>query len=235
MESMFVNAVASASKAMFPIFRITPLPNNQVNVAICGSAFFINNEGHFVTVAHIFDGSNEETKYIFAGLLPDQIENPQLVVTEVARDDQHDIYLGKIDKQTEAIPFFKELVPVGKTVCIGGYPLAELKSNAGGGLDASGVRRYFQPSFVLDHGRSTTTNEAGLTRLHDGFLMRDAGLFGMSGGPVFDTEGRVVGVQAAVTKPRVSQSGTRTISVENAIAIRSNKIAEFITSQGVRF
>ena len=38
-------------------------------------------------------------------------------------------------------------------------------------------------------------------RLHDGFMMTEFSLFGMSGGPVVNVLGDVVGMQASVTHP----------------------------------
>jgi S1-C subfamily serine protease len=67
-----------------------------------------------------------------------------------------------------------------------------------------------------------------------GFLARDVGLFGMSGGPVVDPDGYVVGVQAAVTDRRVSTNPDgREISVENALAIGSDVLADFLNAHGV--
>ena len=62
--------------------------------------------------------------------------------------------------------------------------------------------------------------------MHDGFLVRDFGLYGMSGGPVFDTSATVVGIQGSVTDVRKSTNGTQTIDVQNAAAIRSERIRD---------
>lgn len=83
------------------------------------------------------------------------------------------------------------------------------------------------PTVFVDNGQ-------GLIRTHDGFLVRDIGLFGMSGGPVFDTNATILGIQGSVTAPRVSTNGIRQISVENAAVIRSNLILEFLKTRRVR-
>lgn len=54
-------------------------------------------------------------------------------------------------------------------------------------------------------------------------------MFGMSGGPVLDVDGRVAGMQGSVTEPRASKSaGGREIHVENALIIRSNLILAYL-------
>jgi S1-C subfamily serine protease len=50
----------------------------------------------------------------------------------------------------------------------------------------------------------------------------------MSGGPVVDVNGRVLGMQAAITPPRESTNGTRIISVENAVAISNDRIIQLL-------
>ena len=57
----------------------------------------------------------------------------------------------------------------------------------------------------------------------------------MSGGPVTDVRGNVVGMQASVTDPRESTNGTRTITVQNALAISGNKIREFLSANKIHF
>jgi hypothetical protein len=137
--------------------------------------------------------------------------------------------------ETGFLQFASDPVEVGKTVCIAGYPLAQIAINAGGGFELGGVRRYFQPSFILDFGGGPADNGAGLIRNHQGFLIRDFGLFGMSGGPVVDVNGRVLGMQAAITNPRESTNGTRTITVENAVAISNDRIIQLLEDNEIDY
>jgi serine protease Do len=217
---------------MFPIFAIKPAPNNQTNIGVTGTGFFVNADGYFVTAAHVM--ADPAASYKYFGRLPDDLAMPQLELIEVARDTPADLLVGRIDvDHHQFVPVLNAQVPLGRSVMIAGYPLAAITPNGMGGIDVGGVRRYFQPTFVLDRATSTSKTPLGVVT-HVGFLARDVGLFGMSGGPVVDPDGNVVGVQAAVSDRResINQDG-RKITVENAIAIGSDVVAEFLKVHGV--
>lgn len=84
-------------------------------------------------------------------------------------------------------------------------------------------------------GGGPADNGTGLIRNHQGFLIRDFRLFGMSGGPVVDVNGRVLGMQAAITSPRESTNGTRTITVENAVAISNDRIIQLLEDNEIDY
>lgn len=232
---MFARAVKTSKGAMFPIFRWKQ-QGNQATVNVAGTGFFINSNGYFVSVAHVFDNADQNTKHIFWGRLPEQLQDPNLQIQEITRNDNLDIFIGKIDVKSPTYFYLsKNIPPEGLSVCISGYPLAQISKNILGGLELGGVRRYFQPSFVLDKLIINADNGAGKIRKHDGFLIRDSGLFGMSGGPVFDKKGFLVGMQGSVTQPRESKNANRTISVENAMAIRAGLIIDLLRDNKIRF
>ena len=233
---MFVKAIKKISKAMFPIVFTEQVSPTEAKIGVVGTGFFINSDGYFVSAAHVFDNSTPATKFIFSGYLPDTVQNPPIEIKEIARDDTNDIFIGQINIKT---PNFVELsnkpTEIGKTVCVSGYPLANIIADRGI-IHLGGVRRYYQPSFVLDYGKINLDNGKGTLRTHDGFLVRDIGLFGMSGGPVFDVEGKVLGMQGSVTNPResISGDGKRKIIVENALAIRSDLVLEVLKSKNIK-
>lgn len=233
---MFVKSVKIAKQSMFPIFRWEQ-QGVSAQIGVVGTGFFINSNGYFISVAHVFDGAGQNTKFLFMGRLPGQLQNPRLEIREIARNDELDIFLGKIEVKSPTYFNLSSQTPEeGRSVCVGGYPLAQISKNLQGGLELGGVRRYFQPSFVLDKAVVNADNGQGHIRKHDGFLVRDVGLFGMSGGPVFNLGGVIVGMQGSVTSPRVSQNSSgRTISVENAQAIRSKLIIDLLKSNKIRF
>lgn len=231
---MFASAIKKTEKAMFPIFRIDQISLDKSRVNVAGTGFFINSNGVFISVSHVFENITPQTKFLFLGFLPNNLSNPPLEIEEVARDNQNDIFVGKIKTKTpNFLKLLNKIPPIGRSACIGGYPLAVITNNENGGLELGGVRRYFQPSFVLDHLKMNVDDGKGTMKTHDGFSVRDFGLFGMSGGPVFDKNATILGMQASVTNPRVSSNGSRSITVENAVAIRSNLIFDLLRDNGV--
>jgi S1-C subfamily serine protease len=232
---MMVEAVKEIKKGMFPIFRQI-INGQQIQLASIGSGFFVNRNGIFITTAHLFEGTTNQTQFVYYGLLPDSLQNPPVLIQEIARDEANDIYIGRVNLPNAGFLKFTRSEPeVGKTVCIAGYPLPQITINAQGGFELGGVRRYFQPSFILDTMQANVVNAQGLVRTHNGFLIRDFGLYGMSGGPVVDVNGSVIGMQASVTDPRESTNGTRTITVQNAVAIANARILQFLEQNGIEF
>jgi S1-C subfamily serine protease len=222
---MFVNAIQSVERALFPIFRVTvenPGGTGQVVFGVAGSAFFVDDRGTFVTVAHIFDKRPPNSRYLFCGCLPKQYQ-AEVEVQEIVRDDKADILLGKVPIATpNFLPLSPSVAPVGRSVCISGYPLAQIAWDPVQRVfDVSGARTYYKQTMVIDLAHCTDT-ETG--RVHEGVSLQDAPLFGQSGGAVFDVNGLVVGMQASVMHPRDSVSGNRKITVENGVAISSDKI-----------
>jgi S1-C subfamily serine protease len=225
---MFVSAIESVEKALFPIFRITienPGGNGPVHFGIAGSAFFIDDRGTFATVAHTFDKRPPNTKYLFCGCLPKQYQS-QIEVEEIVRDDKADILLGRVPLATpHFLALSPSVSPIGRSVCISGYPLAKIVWNPATGFDVSGARTYYRQTMVIDYARCV---DSETDRTHEGVLLQDAALFGQSGGAVFDMHGLVVGMQASVMHPRDSVAGnkSRKITVENGVAISSDKILQ---------
>jgi hypothetical protein len=232
---MFADAVAKVVKGMFPIFAFTDIAPGQIKVDVLGTGFFINSNGDFASVAHLFDGHGPNASFRYLGRLPQELVAPPLPISEVCRDDQRDVYVGHVHvNHGDSLVLRDDLVEPGRSVAISGYPLAQLSLNAAGGVEVGGVRRYFQPTFVLDQVTGTAAGSTGIIRTHTGYLARDVGLFGMSGGPVFDVNGVVVGIQAAVTDRRVSKNADgREIAVENAMVIGSPIVTNVLANNRI--
>lgn len=215
---MFALAVAKATNSLFPIYRATPV-DRGLAFQVVGSGFFLDARGTFATVAHVFDNAAPNAAFEYRGRSPDNFQNPTLPIIEIARDDARDILLGRVDglQLTHGLDLLETQVPIGSSVCVAGYPLSRLGGLPNGGLDVGGVRRYFQNAMVTD---CTICADEATGRRHEGFMMTEFSLFGMSGGPVVTVDGTVAGMQASVTHPRISEgAGGRRISIENAVAI----------------
>lgn len=231
---MFVHSIRLANKAIFPIFAWQQ-SNNQVGVGVSGTGFFINKDGYFVTAAHVFDAKSKDLTFKYWGKLPEEVINPAIEIEEVARDDANDIFIGKVSglTPTRYLRLAKWNTKVGQPVCISGYPLAQISYAPATGFQLGAVRRYFQPSFVLDHAK-VNSDSNGKIRLHDGFFVRDVGLFGMSGGPIFDEKGFAMGMQGSVST-RESTNGSQNIVVHNAAAVRSNLIIALLSQHNIPY
>jgi hypothetical protein len=100
--------------------------------------------------------------------------------------------------------------------------MAVLSINTQGGF-VSNVRRYWQPTFVVD---ATQAVVAG--RSFDGYIVDHPCFSGMSGGPVFDVEGKVRGMAVAtLTRSILELEGDPTV-VRNGIVLDVEHIRAFI-------
>jgi hypothetical protein len=133
-----------------------------------------------------------------------------------------DIFLGKIDLP-ETIPVAIKLdkPKAGKSVCLCGYPLAQLSVNADGGINVVAVRQYWQPTYIID-SMTVVDDEKNYV----GFMTQDISLNGMSGGPVFDTDGVVHGIDTAFLQREIPQKNKPALQVFNGIAIENTSILD---------
>lgn len=226
---MFAVAVAKVTNSLFPIFRSTPLADaKQCALRVVGSGFFVDTRGTFVTVAHLFDNAAADATFEYRGRSPDHFQNPTLSIVEVDRDEARDVLVGRVNglQLSLGLDLAEKQAEIGTSVCVAGYPLSRIEAGPQGGVDVTHVRRYFQNTMIVDRA---ACQDAGTGRRHEGFMMTEFSLFGMSGGPVVAADGTVVGMQASVTKPRISEgAGGRKISIENAIAIDAQHIVALL-------
>jgi serine protease Do len=140
-----------------------------------GSGFFISSDGYIVTNNHVVEGANQ----IVVALADGERVRAELV----GRDP--DLDLAVIRVQGRGFPFVNFatssrpkvgdwVIAVGNPFGIGTTATAGIVSAFGQG-DGSGVGDYLQLDAAINRGNS--------------------------GGPTFDTEGRVVGVNTAIFSP----------------------------------
>ena len=219
---MFADAVAKLAASIFPIFYIYERADGPV-ISVSGTAFFVDDNGLFVTGDHIMNCAPAGAEYYYFGNLPDELMQPPLTIERVASDPGRDLFLGRVSRDhVRGVELSGEAVRPGDAVCLSGYPLAEVSVNAEGGFVAN-VRHYWQPTFVIDSTQAVVGD-----RVYDGYLVGHPCFSGMSGGPVFDVEGKVRGMAAAtVTRTEPELEGVPAV-VRNGIVLDREHIRAFI-------
>ena len=219
---MYADAVAQVSESIFPIFYVDA---NSNRVGVCGTGFFIDDSGLFLTSEHVMASPPPGSTAYYYGRTPDEVCEP-VEFEHVASDPARDLYLGRVARDhLEPVEVSDEPVRPGDSVCLSGYPMASLDITPDRGL-VGNVRRYWQPTFAID---ATQTVIDG--RTYDGYIVQHPCFPGMSGGPVFDMEGEVRGLAAAtLTRTIPPLPGETPTVVANAIVIDVAHIREFLAT-----
>jgi S1-C subfamily serine protease len=217
---MYADAVARLAESIFPIFYVDL---ESALVGVCGTGFFIDDGGVFLTSEHVMASRPSGSTLYYYGKTPDEVCEPA-EFEHLASDPARDLYLGRIARDyLPPVNVSNEPVRPGDSVCLSGYPMAVLDISPQDGL-VGNVRRYWQPTFVID---ATETVIDG--RTYDGYIVQHACFAGMSGGPVFDTEGKVRGMAAAtLTRTIPAVPGETPTVVANGIVIDVEHIRGFL-------
>jgi S1-C subfamily serine protease len=217
---MYADAVARISESIFPIYYIDP---ERELAGVCGTGFFIDDGGLFLTSEHVMASPPPGATAYYYGRTPDEVCEP-LEFERVASEPARDLYVGRMTPG-RPVELSDEPVRPGDAVCLSGYPMAVLDVSAQGLV--GNVRRYWQPTFAID---ATETVIDG--RTYHGYIVQHACLPGMSGGPVFDTEGRVRGLAAATLSRTIPAApGEPPTVVANAVVIDVAHIRGFLGAQ----
>ena len=149
-----------------------------------GSGFLISNDGYIVTNKHVVSDTAAE----YTVILSDEREFPAKVL---ALAPSNDIAVIKIEGKD--FPFLSlgdsDTIRAGQTVIAIGNPLGEFANSVSRGI-ISGLKRSV-----------TAGSGYGDTETLENIIQTDAAINpGNSGGPLFDIEGRVIGVNVAVAQ-----------------------------------
>jgi serine protease Do len=147
-----------------------------------GSGFIISPDGYIVTNNHVIESADEISIELFSG--------GELEAELVGRDPRTDIALLKVTSESE-LPFVKfgdsDAALVGDWVLAIGNPLGQGFSVSAGIVSAR--NRMLQGSY-------------------DDFIQTDAAINrGNSGGPLFNMNGEVIGVNTAILSPNGGSIG----------------------------
>jgi S1-C subfamily serine protease len=219
---MYAEAVARISESIFPIFFVR-LEGDVTFIGVSGTGFFVDESGLFVTAEHIVANAPAGSRLYYHGNVPDRVCAP-VEIECVATDPARDLYLGRIARDYLApVDLSPQAVRPGDAVCLAGYPMAALATNPQGGM-VGNVRRYWQPSFVIDDAEVVIG-----PRTYAGYIVQDACLRGMSGGPVFDPQGRVRGMAAAtLTRTIPADPGGSPTVLQNGVVVAVEHLQRFI-------
>jgi len=176
-------------------FQGMPAPETQP-VRGAGSGFIIDSDGYIVTNYHVIEGADTVSVRLLDGR--------QYDATVVGQDDKTDLALLKINADDLAVAHFgdSDHTRVGDWVVAIGNPFGL------GGTATAGI--------VSARGRDIQSGP------YDDYLQIDAPINrGNSGGPVFNTEGDVVGVNTAIYSPNGGSVGI-------GFAIPSNQVYDVV-------
>ena len=167
-----------------------------------GSGFVISADGFIVTNNHVIEGADEIEIEFFDG--------KRLSATLVGRDPKTDIALLKVESDTD-LPFVSfgdsDTMRVGDWVMAMGNPLGQGFSVSAGIVSARGRE---------------------LSGSYDDFLQTDAAINkGNSGGPLFNMEGEVVGVNTAILSPTGGSIGIGFSMASNVVTKVVAQLKEF--------
>lgn len=176
-------------------------PEEQRSEAL-GSGFLISADGYIVTNNHVIDGADEIQVELFSG--------KQLEAKLVGTDKNTDIALLKVESP-DPLPFVpmgdSDKMRVGDWVLAMGNPLGQGFSISAGIISARS--RSLQGAF-------------------DDFFQTDAAINkGNSGGPLFNMDGEVIGVNTAILSPNGGSIGIGFSMASNVVSKVVGQLKEF--------
>ena len=157
-------------------------PRRQRRGSALGSGFVISEDGFIVTNNHVIEGADE--------ILIEFFDGDELAAEVIGTDPNTDIALLKVESD-EALPF----VPFGDSddIRVGDWVMA-MGNPLGQGFSVSA-------GIVSARGRA-------LSGSYDDYIQTDAAINrGNSGGPLFNMDGEVVGVNTAILSPNGGSIG----------------------------
>jgi S1-C subfamily serine protease len=221
---MYADAVARITESIFPIFYIHSDDNL---VGVCGTGFFVGEGGLFLTSDHVMGSPPPGSTVYFYGKAPDEVCEPA-ELEHVWSDSSQDLYLGRVPRDyLQPAEVSQTPVRPGDSVCLSGYPMAELEISPRGSL-VGNVRRHWQPTFVVD-----ATEVVIQGRTYSGYIVEHSCYPGMSGAPVFDMEGTVrglVGANLSRTIPPLPDELPTVVT--NGVVIDVERIRGFLEASG---
>ncbi|WP_338549728.1 DegQ family serine endoprotease [Roseovarius phycicola] len=167
-----------------------------------GSGFVISEDGYVVTNNHVIESADEIIVEFFSG--------EELEAKVIGTDPNTDIALLKVETD-EALPFVRfgdsDTARVGDWVMAMGNPLGQ--------------------GFSVSAGIVSARNRE-LSGTYDDFIQTDAAINrGNSGGPLFNLDGEVIGVNTAILSPNGGSIGIGFSMASNVVTRVVDQLKEF--------
>ena len=198
-------SVSQASTDPFNLLPTTPQTSQSL-----GSGFVIDKAGHIVTNYHVIQGA-KKVQVSFSG-------QDEITATVVGKDPSTDVAILKIDAHARALTPLElgnsDAVTVGDPVDAIGNPFGFTRTLTTGVVSA--VQRQIEApnSLPIDHAIQT---DAAINH-------------GNSGGPLIDSQGRVIGVTSQISTGSTGQQGNVGIGFAIPINTVRNVAAQIISS-----
>lgn len=177
-------------------------PTGPRRSSALGSGFVISEDGYVVTNNHVIDGADEINVEFFGG--------GELPAKVIGTDPNTDIALLKVetDKPLAHVKFGdSDTARVGEWVMAVGNPLGQ--------------------GFSVSAGIVSARNRA-LSGTYDDYIQTDAAINrGNSGGPLFNMEGDVIGVNTAILSPNGGSIGIGFSMASNVVTQVVDQLREF--------
>ena len=177
-------------------------PQGEQRSNALGSGFVVSADGLIVTNNHVIDGADEIEVEFFSG--------KKLPAKVIGKDEKTDIAVLKVESP-DALPFVKfgdsDKGRVGDWVLALGNPLGQ--------------------GFSASTGIISARNRA-LSGTYDDFIQTDAAINrGNSGGPLFNMDGEVIGVNTAILSPNGGSIGIGFSMAANVVSKVVEQLEEF--------
>jgi serine protease Do len=239
---MLKDATQLVRKSIFPLFFFGQ-NGPQPAFGVLGTGFFIDDTGHFLTAKHVIDALPPKMQFGYAGNVPNSGRKGLGFhsIKVLAGDNDKDLALGKIEvDRLPPLKLAKEDAVIGESISLCGYPMPVIKprskvTDVNGrkvinlDLEITSVRQYWQPTIKLDEIKQ------GLlyNKKFNSFITQHPALPGMSGGPIFNMNGQVIGLTSANYTRKVQRNPEIQIHVENGIGVNLEEINRFLQTRNL--